>query len=139
LKNLFQHTIRVRYAECDSMGFVHHSVYPTYFEEARTEALRSIGLNYKDVEDSGIIMPVRSMHVHFKRAAVYDDLLLIHVFMDTVKGIRCVFHYETRNQHNELLNTGSTELFFADKSTLRPIKLPAELAARFSGANDHGK
>ena len=55
----FIHHIRVRYAECDRMGFVHHSNYALYFEEARTEYLRSLGVNYKQLEDEGIIMPLR--------------------------------------------------------------------------------
>lgn len=59
------------------MGFVHHSVYAMYFEEARTEGLRALGIRYKELEDNGIIMPVRSMNIQFKRAAVYDDLLTI--------------------------------------------------------------
>ena len=121
----------MRYAECDSMGFAHHSVYATYYEEARTEIMRSLGLNYKSMEDSGIIMPVRKMSFEFKKAAFYDDLLHISVFLDRVEGIRCSFHYEIRNEKGDLLNTGSTELFFAQKSTLKPIKLPSEFAAKF--------
>ena len=73
------HKIRVRYGECDRMGFVHHSVYALYFEEARTEILRNAGITYKEMEDEGLIMPVRSMGMTFKKAAKYDDLLEIHV------------------------------------------------------------
>ena len=118
------HQIRVRYAECDRMGFVHHSIYAQYFEEARTEILRKKGITYKDLEDAGIIMPVRSMKFDFKKAGRYDDLLTIEVEIVGVPEIRCIFAYRTLNQHGELLNTGETELFFVRKEDLRPIKLP---------------
>jgi len=118
------HQIRVRYAECDRMGFVHHSVYALYFEEARTEILRIKGITYKDFEDAGIIMPVRSMKFDFKKAGRYDDLLTIEVQIVGTPEIRCLFAYRTLNQHGELLNTGETELFFVRKEDLRPMKLP---------------
>ncbi len=118
------HQIRVRYAECDRMGFVHHSVYALYFEEARTEILRKKGITYKDLEDDGIIMPVRSMKFDFKKAGRYDDLLTIEVEIIGTPEIRCNFAYKTINQLGEILNFGETELFFVRKEDLRPIKLP---------------
>lgn len=121
---VYSHQIRVRYAECDRMGFVHHSIYALYFEEARTEILRVKGITYKDFEDAGIIMPVRSMKFDFKKAGRYDDLLTIEVEIIGTPEIRCLFAYRTLNQHGELLNTGETELFFVRKEDLRPIKLP---------------
>lgn len=121
------HTIRVRYVECDRMGFVHHSVYAMYFEEARTEGLRALGVRYKDLEDNGIIMPVRNMSIQFKRAAVYDDLLTIKTYLHLPGGIRCLFEYETYNEQGELLNTATTELFFAEKASLKPIRLPESI------------
>lgn len=119
-----QHQIRVRYGECDQMGFVHHSRYALYLEEARTEILRSNGLAYKDMEDEGIIMPVRSMHFEFKKAARYDDLLNVEVKVDGDIGVRMNFNYSIFNQENILLCVARTEMFFAHKETLRPLKLP---------------
>jgi acyl-CoA thioester hydrolase len=115
----------VRYAECDRMGFVHHSVYILYFEEARTEAMRSLGLNYKEMEDAGIIMPVRNMQVDFKKAGRYDDLLTIQIEITEKPGVRCKFNYQTFNDSGEHLNSGFTELFFVKKEGLRPTPLPA--------------
>lgn len=119
-----EHKIRVRYAECDRMGFVHHSVYALYFEEARTEILRNSGITYKDMEEDGILMPVRTMNINFLKAARYDDILRIEVEIIEEPEIRCKFEYRTYNQLNELLNTAYMELFFVRKSDLRPIKLP---------------
>lgn len=113
------------------MGFVHHSIYALYFEEARTECLRSMGLSYLELEDSGIIMPVRSMAFQFLKAAHYDDMLEITVMFDQPVGIRFPFEYETRNQNDQLINTASTELFFARKSDLRPVRLPQHLLDYF--------
>ena len=118
------HYIRVRYAECDRMGFVHHSVYALYFEEARTEILRKKGITYKEMEDNGIIMPVRSMNIQFIKAGRYDDLLSIHVSIVGTPEVRCSFEYKVINQLGELLCTGDMELFFVKKDNLRPIRLP---------------
>lgn len=130
----FHHQIRVRYAECDSMGFAHHSVYALYFEEARTEVMRHMGFSYRELESSGILMPVRSMSYHFVKAALYDDLLDIEVTLSQASGIRCLFAYKTTNQHGELLNTGETELFFVKKDGLRPMKLPEQFSKLFKNA-----
>ncbi len=118
------HKIRVRYAECDRMGFVHHSVYALYFEEARTEILRQAGITYKEMEDEGIIMPVRSMSMTFKKAGKYDDLLTIHVRIEGAVEVRAHFHYDVYNQNEELICTGYTEMFFVNKDSMRPLKLP---------------
>jgi len=118
------HYIRVRYGECDQMGFVHHSNYALYFEEARTEILRKKGLSYKAMEDEGIIMPVHSMNIQFKRAAKYDDLIEIKITMVGVPNLKCYFQYEVFNQNHDLLCTSQMTLFFARKSDLRPIRLP---------------
>ncbi len=120
------HQIRVRYAECDRMGFVHHSVYALYFEEARTEYLRSRGVTYKSMEDQGIIMPVRSMSFEFKKAAIYDDLLNIHVTILGETQVRCCFEYKVYNQSGDFLSSGTTELFFVNKHNLKPIRLPEQ-------------
>lgn len=113
------------------MGFVHHSVYILYFEEARTEAMRSLGLNYKEMEDEGIIMPVRNMQVDFKKAGRYDDLLTIHVEIQEKPAVRCKFIYQTFNQAGEHLNSGSTELFFVKKEGLKPTPLPQPFSEVF--------
>lgn len=124
---LFNHKIRVRYAECDRMGFVHHSNYALYFEEARTEFLRNKKITYKELEDEGIIMPVRSMGFSFFYAAKYDDLLTIEVTIPENPSVRIKFTYRVFNQNSELLSEGFTELFFVHKSTMKPIRISKEL------------
>lgn len=114
----------MRYAECDRMGFVHHSVYAMYLEEARTEILRSFGITYKQLEDEGYLMPVRSMDYQFYKAAKYDDLLTIKVRLEEMPKIRWKFTYEIADENGELLSTANTELFFVKKQSMRPCTLP---------------
>ena len=128
---IFSHKIRVRYAECDRMGFVHHSIYALYFEEARTEFLRNKSITYKELEDSGIIMPVREMGFKFLFAGKYDDLLTIEVTIPEAPTLRCKFEYKTYNQDGLLLNEGFTELFFVKKETMKPIRIQQDLFNKF--------
>jgi len=120
----FEHKIRVRYAECDQMQFVHHSVYATYFEEARTEVLREIGMIYSIMETEGIIMPVRQMNIKYHYAARYDDILRIVVRLKELPVLKCELEYEVYNEADQLLTTAEMQLFFANKDTLRPMRLP---------------
>jgi len=124
--------IRVRYSETDQMGYVYYGNFAAYFEVARTEAFRNLGINYKDMEqEEGIIMPVLEMRTKYIRPARYDDLLTIKV---TVKnkpaGTRITFEYEVFNEAQELLTIGETTLVFVDTKTNRPIRLPASLLSK---------
>jgi acyl-CoA thioester hydrolase len=69
--------IRVRYAETDQMNVVYYGNYAQYFEVGRVESIRQLGYTYKDMEHSGVIMPVVEMHVRYLRPATYDDLLTV--------------------------------------------------------------
>lgn len=126
----YKHQVRVRYAECDQMGFVHHSAFVLYFEEARTEAMRSLGLIYKDMEADGILMPVRHVEITYKKAGRYDDLLTIDVMIAERPNLRCNIEYHTWNEAGEFLNSGRTELFFVQKHNLRPTPLPPHYSSK---------
>jgi acyl-CoA thioester hydrolase len=116
--------IRVRYAETDKMGYVYYGNYATYFEVARVEMLRNIGLSYKELEDSGILLPVANFQVKYILPAYYDDLLTIRTYIKTKPGVRLVFEYETLNEKNELLNTAIVTLVFISAKTGKPIQSP---------------
>ncbi len=115
--------IRVRYAETDRMGYVYYGNYPTYYEVARTEVLRQMGLTYKQLEDDGYLLPIAKMTVEYIKPALYDDLLTIKVFVDYTK-VRLEFVYEVYNQKNELINKGYTLLIFTSAKTRRPTFAP---------------
>lgn len=114
---IFECQIRVRYAETDQMGFVYYGHYATYFEVARVEALRSIGLSYKELEKSGLLMPVIENHSKYLRPARYDDLLTIRLYIKELPGLKIKFNYEVYNQEKVLLNLGETVLVFVGKES----------------------
>jgi acyl-CoA thioester hydrolase len=123
---MYQHTteIRVRYAETDQMGFVYYGNYATYYEVARVEALRALGISYKILEQNGIIMPVIENWSKYIRPARYDDLLHIKLLVKEMPDKRITFEYEVYNEEKKLINLGSTILVFLEKESGKPIKIP---------------
>lgn len=121
------HTIdvRVRYAECDPMGVVHHTVYPVWFEVARTELLRVSGTPYAQLEAQGLLIMVVQMQVKYRRPAKYDDVLQITATLRRASGARIEHDYEIR-RGTELLVTGSTVLACVDR-TGRVVPVPENL------------
>ena len=120
----FSTSIRVRYGETDQMGVVYHGNYATYFEVARTEWLRSLGVTYKNMEDSGIMLPVISLSFNFIKSAKYDDLLTISVFLKKSPLVKIEFDYEIVNQNKEKISTGNSVLAFINMETNKPTKCP---------------
>jgi acyl-CoA thioester hydrolase len=117
--------IRVRYGETDQMGYVYYGNYAAYYEVARVESLRQLGLTYKELEDMGVMMPVLENHTKFIAPALYDDLLRIQTTIRTKPGVRLKFEYEIFNPSGKLINQGETLLAFVDMKTGRPCRPPA--------------
>ena len=120
----FSTNIRVRYGETDQMGVVYHGNYATYFEVARTEWLRNLGVTYKDLENNGIMLPVISLAFNFLKSAKYDDMLSISVFLKKRPLVKIEFDYEIYNQNKEKISTGNSVLAFINMKTNKPIKCP---------------
>ncbi|MGY8953860.1 MAG: acyl-CoA thioesterase [Flavobacteriales bacterium] len=118
--------LRVRYAETDRMGYVYYGNYATYFEVGRVEAMKSIGMSYKKLEDSGIMMPVLEYKIKYFKPAFYDDELTIVTSIKELPMARITFFYETYNQEGEKLNAGETTLVFVNVKTGRPVSAPTE-------------
>ena len=78
--------IRVWYKHTDQMGFVHHSNYICYYEEARSDLMRSMGLSYADMERKGIIMPILEVQSVYKRPAFFDDCLTVRILLRNAYG-----------------------------------------------------
>ena len=123
LERIFHSKFTVRYSETDRMGYLYYGHYATYFEVARVEALKELGVVYKQLEDEGILLPVRSMNINYNTPAHYDDLVEVHTRIKKFTGVRILFHFETYRD-DTLLNTAEVELVFADKETGRPCKAP---------------
>jgi acyl-CoA thioester hydrolase len=119
--------VRVRYAETDQMGYVYYGNYATYYEVARVESLRSIGFNYRELEEEGIMLPVLENHSEFLLPAKYDDLLTIHVSIEDRPGVRINFRYEIFNEQETLLHRGLTKLAFVSIDSGKPCRPPEHL------------
>jgi acyl-CoA thioester hydrolase len=123
--------VRVRYAETDQMNIVYYGNYAQYFEVGRVESIRQLGFSYKDVEDTGVIMPVIEFTAKFIRPARYDDLLTIRT---TLKELptdhRIEFIQEVYNEKNKLLTTGKVLLYFVRVNTMEKTVMPEEMAVR---------
>ncbi|MFD1466790.1 acyl-CoA thioesterase [Hymenobacter caeli] len=125
--------IRVRYAETDQMGYVYHGNYAAYFEVARTEAFRQLGISYKEMEAAGVGMPVGELRTKFRRPARYDDLLTVRLLLrKPARGASVLFEYEVYNEARELLTEGHTLMVFVKLASGRPVPVPADVVDRLA-------
>jgi len=126
---MFEHTtkVRVRYGETDQMGFVYYGNYAEFYEVARVEMLRSLGLSYKAMEENGVMMPVVELHCKYLKPALYDQEISIKVLIDEMPRARMLFKYELHNEAGELINTGETLLVFVNMKSNRICFIPKDL------------
>lgn len=116
--------IRVRYGETDQMGVVYHGNYAQYFEVGRLEWLRALNISYKKMEEDGIILPVVSLSIKYKKSACYDDVINVKTQLVKMPTASIEFDYEITNDKEEILATGNTVLAFIDRTTNRPMRCP---------------
>ena len=123
---MFQSTtkVRVRYAETDQMGYCYYGNYAQYYEVARVEALRSLGISYKNLEDQGFLLPVSDFNIKYILPAFYDEVLSVKCIINELTNFKIKFKYEIHNTNGDLLNFGSTTLVFVDKQTKKPVNCP---------------
>ncbi len=122
---VYESKVRVRYAETDQMGVVHHGNYAQYYELARTECFEACsGMSYESMEADGVMLPILEMHAKFIKPALYNQVLTIKSIVKTLPTVRLNVEYEIYNEANELINTGSTLLVFVNKQTRRPCPPP---------------
>jgi acyl-CoA thioester hydrolase len=121
----YQFSVRVRYAETDQMGVVYHGNYAQYFEMGRVEWLRNMGVSYKWMEENGIMLPVVSLTINYKKPARYDDLLTVKTVFKRQTSVKIEFDYEIYNEKQELLTTGYSMLVFVDMKTGKPTIPPS--------------
>lgn len=118
-------TIRVRYAETDRMGLLHHANYLVYFEQGRTELLRAQGLSYRDIEDQGFLLVLTKVQVRYRSPARYDDLLTLRSTVMRTTSVKIEHRYELLRD-GMLLAEGETTLGCVDREG-RVQMLPAIL------------
>ncbi|MEM9338408.1 MAG: thioesterase family protein [Bacteroidota bacterium] len=128
--------LRVRYADTDQMGYVYYGNYAAFYEVARVEAFRSLGFSYKQLEETGVMMPVLEMKCRYLLPARYDDLLTIRVSIPELPKVRIKYEYEVYNEAGVHLNSGETTLAFVDMKSGRPQRIPTVMSELLSGYFD---
>lgn len=123
-----RHTIRVRYAESDQMGVAHHSAIVPWLEEARIEWLRARGHSYRELEASGLLMPVIELAVRYRRSLRFDDLAELATTVEAKGPSRLAFHTAVR-RGDELCAEATVTVAATDR-TGRPVRLPPDLVEK---------
>jgi acyl-CoA thioester hydrolase len=123
---MLRHSVsyRVCYADTDQMGYVYYGNYARFYEIARVETLRHIGVSYKVLEDAGVGLPVYENYSKYHAPALYDDLLRIECTLIKMPSVRIEFEYKIFNQSDALLHEGKTTLVFMDLATKKVVKVP---------------
>ncbi|UTW64767.1 acyl-CoA thioesterase [bacterium SCSIO 12741] len=122
--------LTVRYAETDRMGYVYYGNYAAFYEVGRVDAMKKLGVSYKDLEDSGILMPVLEYNIKYFKPAYYDDELTIVTSVKELPRARITFYYECFNAAGDKLNAGFTTLVFVSKETGRPVAAPDSILGK---------
>lgn len=117
---------RVRYGETDQMGYVYYGNYAQFLEIGRVEAMRALGMSYRDMEESGIMLPVTELNIKYLKPAFYDDEITIHTYIKEMPSIRIRFDYEIKNTKGEVLCKAFTTLVFVKKENMRPRSAPED-------------
>ncbi|MBW1840987.1 MAG: acyl-CoA thioesterase [Deltaproteobacteria bacterium] len=126
-------TCRVIYADTDKMGYVYHANYFRWFETARSELFREIGISYKAIEAEGIFLPVSEAHCKFISPSQYDDILVIETSLDTRVKAGMKFDYRIFSQDGKkVLARGYTKHACVDQNgkVVRPPEFLAKLKNR---------
>lgn len=118
---------RVRYSETDQMGIVYHGNYAQYLEMGRIEWLRKLGISYKKMEEEGIMLPVISLCLNYKKSAFYDDIIQVTTKLKKLPSAKIEFEYIIENEKGEILTLGETTLAFIDMKSGRPMRCPKYL------------
>lgn len=122
--------INVRYAETDAMGVVHHAVYPVWFEIARTDYIKMLGLSYSEMENGGVMLPVTAITVKYHLPAKYDDKLTVTAKVTRLTPARVEFAY-TVARDGELLTEGTSSHAFVSSTTFKPLNFKTAMPEFF--------
>lgn len=119
---------RIRYAHTDQMGFVYYGHYATFYEIGRVEALRNLGLVYKNLEErEQVFMPILESHSHYLAPLKYDEEIKIQTTIKELPKVKITFHYNIFNEANACCHYGHTVLVFLNRQTLKPRRVPSTI------------
>lgn len=125
-------TLRVRYAETDRMGVVYYANYLVWFEVGRADLLRSLGWTYREMEETGVFLPVIEAHCHYRRPARYDDEIVVRTEGRMASPARLEFTYEVQVTGADDIAATGTTVHAATTADGRPCRLPARLREVFA-------
>jgi acyl-CoA thioester hydrolase len=117
-------TYRVRYSDTDQMGVVYYGNYARFYEIGRSEMIRDLGYTYKELEKTGVFMPVASVNAKYHRPIYYDELITIETALKKMPQARMVFYHTIYNEKQEVVHTAEVTLVFLDGATNRPVRVP---------------
>ncbi len=118
---------KIRYAETDQMGIVHHANYLLYLEQARIEWLEKKGVNYAELEQQGIMLPVYNISINYRKPIHFGDTVKVVIKRGELYGVRIPFEYKLYNSKNDLIVEAEVTLIFTSSVTRKPIRCPGEL------------
>ena len=122
----YPHQLRSRYGETDQMGYVYYGRYLEYFEESRTEMIRSLGFPYTKLEDSGVMLPVVHTEVDYKAPVYYDELMSIEVLLFDIPSVKLETFYKVYTDRREDPHIlGKVVLCFMKEENRKPCRAPA--------------
>ena len=120
----YDHPIKVYYKDIDQMGIVYYSRYFEFFEEARTEMLSSIGLDYSNIEENGAMLPVIEAHCEYKKGATFSQDLIVETYIRELPKVKIKFEYKICPAgSDEILLTGYT-VHACTNLKGKPVKMP---------------
>ena len=120
----YDHPIKVYYKDIDQMGIVYYSRYFEFFEEARTEMLSSIGLDYSYVEENGAMLPVIEAHCEYKKGAMFSQDIIVKTYIRELPKVKIKFEYKICPAgSDEILLTGYT-VHACTNLEGKPVKMP---------------
>lgn len=131
----YTHTLRSRYGETDQMGYVYYGRYLEYFEESRTEMIRSLGFPYTELEERGVMLPVVHTEVDYKAPVFYDELMQIEVSLFDIPTVRLQTYYKVCTDRREQPHIiGNVDLCFMDAKDRKPCRAPEQFLNQLTKA-----
>ena len=124
-------TLRVRYAETDRMGGVYYANYLVWFEVARADLLRTLGWSSREMEETGVSLPVIAAHCDYKAPARYDDEIVIRTEGWLRSPVRMEFAYQVSRKADGVVSASGTTMHAALGADGRPCRLPERIRNAF--------
>lgn len=122
--------VKVRYAETDQMGVVHHGNYPQYLEIARIDWLESLGISYKSMEEEGVMLPVFELNLKYHKPVTFHEDLRVETRLRELPNVKITFDYTVFNSNGEKVTSATSVLVFMDAKTRKPIRCPEYILER---------